>query len=582
MKLILCVLSVVVAAAGWFPSTSRGDSGLIGHWRLKGDCRDSSGLGNHGVNHGVDLEHGAFNGEGAYIEVPHSPSLNLGTGDFTISAWIYTPQNLDDIVGDVIDMYDPALRRGITLTVNSSAGGYLSQGTDRHVHFGIDNAKTTDFVDCGRPNLTSNYVSNSLTVFKGKLYAATTDAQDRKEWCHVYRYEGGRKWTDCGRVGQGRTTGVGPMIVHNGELYVATWTLDWTRNRNGNYDPGRVYRYLGGTQWEDCGQPSENTTLNSLASFKGKLYAGGGPQTWGVYVRGEDNRWSPSKIFPKRGPERCYPHAMCRHNGKLFVAYPTAYSFDGNAWNQVGDPVYAGKNPNLQTHSMTIYQGKLHAGTFPEAKVAAYQGGKSWQEVGRVGKDGSEVNSLVVYNGKLYGGSLPRAEVCRKDGGSDEWTSLKRFYAPEGWDPGEVVGAAREDYIAWCRATSLTVYDGKMFLSTGSCTSSILDAPADDIRGKVFSMEAGKVASYDDDLGPGWKHLAAVREAGLLKLYINGKLVAKSTPFDAAQYDLTTDQPLRIGFGQTEYFAGRMADVSMYKRAVGETELQELCARTPD
>jgi hypothetical protein len=39
---------------------------------------------------------------------------------------------------------------------------------------------------------------------------------------------------------------------------------------------------------------------------------------------------------------------------------------------------------------------------------------------------------------------------------------------------------------------------------------SVLDAPAD-VRGKVFSTEAGKNVSYDVDLGPGWKHIADVR-----------------------------------------------------------------------
>ena len=102
--------------------------------------------------------------------------------------------------------------------------------------------------------------------------------------------------------------------------------------------------------------------------------------------------------------------------------------------------------------------------------------------------------------------------------------------------------------------------------------------PAADVRGKVFSMEAGKVASYDDDLGPGWKHLVAMREGGTLKLFVDGKLVAKSSSFDPAKYDVSTDQPLRIGFGQTEYFAGKMADVRLYNRALTGDEIQKLCS----
>ena len=82
-----------------------------------------------------------------------------------------------------------------------------------------------------------------------------------------------------------------------------------------------------------------------------------------------------------------------------------------------------------------------------------------------------------------------------------------------------------------------------------------------DVLGKVFSMEAGKCASYDHDLGPGWKHIASVREGGWLKLYVDGTMVAKSSPFNPADYDVSTDQPLRIGLGQTDYFSGKISEV---------------------
>ena len=560
-------------------ATNGAESGLVGHWKLRGDCRDSSGQGNHGVNHGVDLVNGAFDGEQAYIEVPASDSLQLGKGDFAICAWIYTEKELDDIVGDVIDMYDPAARRGITLSINSSAGGYQSQGTDRHVHFGIDNARTTDWQDCGHPNPASNYVFNSLTVYDGNLYAATSGGKDEKDWRHVYRFDGKQHWIDCGQVGDGKVEGVGPLIVHNGALYAVTTTIDWTRKES--RDPGRVYRYLGGTQWEDCGQPSENRSLNCIASYKGKLYVGGGPETYGVFVSDGGSVWQPSKVFESRDlPRGIFPHAMCRHNGKLFVAYPGAYAFDGNTWTFVGETLPSDQTWFLQTHSMTLFQGKLHAGTWPESKVSFYEVGENWQVMGRVGAEGTEVNSLVVYNGKLYGGAIPYAEVCRYDG-EFEWTSLRRFYSPAGWRPGPPGKMSKKDVCEASRVTSMTVFNGKLFASIGSSTSSILDAPAD-VRGKVFSIEAGKVASYDNDLGPGWKHISAVRSGGLLKLYIDGKLAAKSSTFDPAEYDLTTDRPLRIGFGETEYFAGKMADVRLYKVALDDKQIQELSSKKPD
>jgi hypothetical protein len=574
---------VVGALCAWCSSPTYGaDPGLVGHWKLQGDCRDYSGQGNHGVNHGVDLESGAFDGKSAYVEIPNSKSLQLGTGDFAICGWFYTDERLDDIVGDVIDMYDPALRRGITLAINSSAGGYQAPGTDRQIHFGIDNARHSDWEDCGYPSPSSNYVSNSLTVYKGKLYAATSGGTDEKDWRHVYRYEGGQKWFDCGQVGEGKIEGVGPLIVHNGDLYAVTTTIDWTRVDD-TYDAGRVYRYLGGSQWKDCGQPCADTrTLNCVASYRGKLYVGGGANTFGVFVYEGDSQWKPSKVFTSRkAPDGCFPHAMCRHNGRLFVAYPGAHAFDGNEWTFAGETHAPDQRWFLQTHAMGIFQGKLLAGTWPEGKVSAYQGGETWTDLGRVGADGTEVQALVVYNGKLYGGSLPRAEVCRYDGTS-EWTSLKRFYSPEGWEPGAPGSLTREQVNVMGRLTSLTVHGGRLFASIGSCTSSVLDAPERGVRGKVYSMEAGKVASYGDDLGPGWKHLVAMREGGRLKLFVDGRLVAKSSPFEPGDYDVSTNQPLRIGFGQTEYFAGKMADVRLYNTALSEPMIQSLSSARPE
>jgi Concanavalin A-like lectin/glucanases superfamily len=566
------------AAAG---AASRQEQGLVGYWKLQGDCRDYSGNGNDGVNHGVNLDSGAFDGISAYIEVPNSASLKLGTSDFSLCAWISTEKELDDVVGDVVDIYNPSLRRGVTLSINSSGSGYQGQGSDRHVCFGIDNARVSGWQHCGRISQTSRYISNSMLVYKGKLYAAITDAKNEKDWCHVFRYEGKRKWKDCGRVGTGRTTGVGPLVVHNGGLYAVTWTYDWTRVKAGQYDAGRVYR-AGGTKWIDCGQPSDNRTLNSAVSYKGKLYVGGGPETWGVFVQESENRWKASNVFSKQGPRRCFPHAMCRYNGKLFTSYPCAYAFDGNDWTYAGLPGLLDTTPSLQTHSFTVYQGELCAGTWPEAKVARYLGGEDWQEFGRVGEDGTEVNALVVYNGKLYGGSIPRAEVCRYDG-APRWTSLRRFYSPDGWQPGLPAKATTKEVNEWSRVTTLTVHEGKLFAGIGSCTSAVADTPADpaDVLGTVFSMEAGKCVSYDEDLGHGWKHLAAIRQRGLLKLYVDGKRVAKSSSFEPSEYDVSTDQPLRIGFGQTDYFAGKISEVRIYKKALTAAKIQELFSKKP-
>ncbi len=89
-------------------------------------------------------------------------------------------------------------------------------------------------------------------------------------------------------------------------------------------------------------------------------------------------------------------------------------------------------------------------------------------------------------------------------------------------------------------------------------------------------MQAGQCVSYDKDLGAGWRHLTAVRQGGELRLYVNGRLATKSAAFNAADYDLTVKQPLKIGFGEQDYFTGRIREVRLYQRVLAEREIAAL------
>lgn len=83
-----------------------------------------------------------------------------------------------------------------------------------------------------------------------------------------------------------------------------------------------------------------------------------------------------------------------------------------------------------------------------------------------------------------------RGEVSRYD---DEagWTSLHKFFSPPGWEPGPPTAPVREEINNWTRVTSLTVYQGLLFASIGSCTSSVKDAPAG-VRQRLLA-EGGRV-----------------------------------------------------------------------------------------
>ena len=72
-KRVLASTVVVLFAGG--PVVS--EEGLVGHWKLDGDAKDSSGRCNHGIRHGADLaapDWAVFDGLADYIEVPDAES----------------------------------------------------------------------------------------------------------------------------------------------------------------------------------------------------------------------------------------------------------------------------------------------------------------------------------------------------------------------------------------------------------------------------------------------------------------------------------------------------------------------------
>jgi hypothetical protein len=546
------------------------ERGLVGHWKLQGDAKDSSGNGNHATNHNVNLTTSEFNGRDSYLEVPNSKSLQFGKGDFAISAWVNTKQELTDVLGDIATKFDPATRKGFNFTISTSNSGYNSVCNDRHLFFGIDSGTEGKWIDCGHPNEKSN-ISDSLTVFNGELYAGTCDGPAETDWAHVYKYKGGKEWEDCGRLGDGKIRGVLAMLVHNGELYAATTNAHPSSpEEQATYDKGRVYKYLGGTKWEEIGKPGNCHRINAMASFRGKLYVSGGINRKNpgfVYEYQGDKKWRSTGEF------NGLPHTLTVHNDRLYAAYPLGevYSFDGDKWTSLGNPLGNEKDCS-QLHAMGVYQGELYVGSWPLGKMSVWRDGK-WIDLGRLG-DSTEIVGVTTYNGSLYIGTIPRAEVFRFDG-KERWTSVGRLFNPPGFEP-VPVGTKNDPQgvIDWSRASSIAVFDGKLFSSTATCYRTKLEKPLpNEIRGKVFSYSTGAAAEFDKDFGAGWQHVVAARDAGKLKIYLNGKQVAAS---DAGDFDVSNDQPLKIGFGPQSHFFGNMRDVRVYNRALSGDELQTL------
>lgn len=521
------------------------DDGLVAHWKLVTDAKDSAG-NHHATNHGVQFKDGSahFDGIDAWLEVP-AGSIEFGTSDFSIAAWIHTEQELDDVLGDVASCYDPKTRKGFNLSLMNYAGVTSAQSNWRNVLFGIDDMQVdSKWTDCGRPG--TNQQVKSLVVFEGDLYAAVWEPGEG-EAGHVYRYGDGKQWIDCGSPDKANAlTG---MAVYNGKLYVGSElysgggsSLPLSPNTNHG---GRVYRYEGHTRWTDVGKVADVRSISGLASYKGKLYAGTGttgawrdtPRTRGMYRYDGVETWTSCGC-----PGTRIVH-LSVYNGDLYgLSYDDGGFFlyeGGKNWKQLG-PV----PDTTQVYSTAVYEGRIHAGTWPTGSVFRYEGPQEWINTGRLGEE-REVMGMAVYNGKLYAGTLPLADVYRYDG-QDKWVSTGQLDTTPN--------------VRYRRAWVTAVYDGKLFCGV---------LPS----GHVLSLEAGKCVTYDRALPAGWHHLAAVKSGDQLKLYIDGKHAAASTKFDSTKFDLDSGKPLKIGFGQHDYFNGKMKDVRIYSRALSSREV---------
>jgi hypothetical protein len=419
-------------------------------------------------------------------------------------------------------------------------------------------------VDCGRPS-PGNTLISTLIVYKGQLYTGIADALNPAEACHVFRYAGEQKWVDCGRVGNDlKTPSIYSVVVHQGQLYAGTGVWDWEKAWASNSGPTHVYCYAGGTKWTDCGQFGAGYRVMSLASFNGKLYAS---DDKGCLFRHDgDKVWTECgrlvaqqkimSMMPYRG--KLYGGAnvsIHRHEGSDTLT--TVGEFDVKMISQV--------------HTLEVYRGNLFAGTWPEGKTVRYEADNRWADCGNVGIDTvsqkvNEINDLTVYNGKLYAGVIPKGEVWRYEGGK-QWTRVKQLVQNPYW--------SATNLPSWNRVPCLTVFQGRLFAGTSTCHGRAEAAPKTDV-GKVFSWEAGKSVSYDDDIGTGWNHVVAVKAGHQLKLFLNGKLAGTSPSFDASRFQLSNDKPLLIGFGGRNYFSGFMKDLRIYNRALDRSEVKLL------
>ncbi|MBS0210820.1 MAG: LamG domain-containing protein [Planctomycetes bacterium] len=485
--------------------------------------------------------------------IPAQTAPTLGTGDFSIAAWARADAT-DRVTGDLISQYDAQKRRGFHLTLKCNPGVTASQANWRHLQFGIDDDKPGPWRDCGRPG--KALLAFSLAAHNGALYAGTCEP-DAGESGRVYRYEGGDRWTSLGALDG--SNAVKALAVYEGALYAGTGKYRVA----GSHLPespntklgGRVFRHEGGTNWVDCGQLPDTEAVGGLVVFQGRLYASSLYKPPGFFRYEGGSRWTrlPDAIGPayktgEMGPRRVV--SLTVHDGFLYAtSYDggRVYRYDGKTWTdcgQIGD--------NSQTYAFANYDGHLHVATWNSGRVFRFEDVGRWTDIGRLGGE-LEVMGMMVHNGRFVAGTLPLAQVYAYDG-AGKWSLWQRLdLTPD---------------VEYRRAWTMAEHAGEVFCST---------LPS----GKVWAARQGRQVSWDHTLPTGWHHVAAIKTANRLTLYVDGKQVAENADLDTSAWNLDSSAPLRLGSGINGPFNGQLVDLQIHQRAITPSEIKALAANQP-
>lgn len=426
LSVVLCLAD---ASLGAEPPPVELQRGLIAHWPLDGDGRDLAPrqrkLELRGVTFVADPLRGAqrkvaqFDGREAYGELPAAISPRFGRGDFSLSLWVQSPRIADDLPGDLVSQYDPRQQRGLQLTLKTNAGVTFNQANQRHLQFSIDNKRQSQWIDCGRPG--KALLAFAMAVHEGELFAGTCEP-GKDESGRVYRYGGGETWVDCGAPDASNAvtsfaTWGGQLYAGVGKYRVAGSALAESENTNLG---GKVYRYDGEKRWTNCGQLPQAESVGGLVVFRGKLYASSLYKPAGFFRYEGDKTWTDCGV-----PDGKRVEALGVYNGHLYAtSYDggRVYRFDGQAWTDCGQ-----LGENTQTYAFAVYEGRLYVGTWNSGRVYRFEDVGRWTDVGRLGEE-LEVMGMLVHNGRLVAGTLPLADVYEYRAG-EPWKKLTQLDA---------------------------------------------------------------------------------------------------------------------------------------------------------
>jgi hypothetical protein len=448
---------------------------------------------------------------------------DLGDSDFAVGVSFETETTGTQDLGDLVSLWNAETRHGFTLGLRNNTGVTSSQPNWRQLQFGVDAGTDPVWRDEGRTG--SAILGFSMAVHNAELYVGTCEVGDDAVG-KVHRYVAPGQWTPLKRLDGSNS--VTALATYRGQLYAATGKYrlggsSLPESTNATLG-GRVFRLKDDGDWELVGELPNTEAVAGLVVFGGRLYASSLYRPAGFFRYEGGAQWTSIPTSESRRVE-----SMAVHDGALYAgSYDSGsvYRFDGTSWQDLG-LVAEGIT---QTYSFATYQNSLHVSTWPAGKVFRLDSGDKWADCGQLGTE-QEVMAMLVHNGVFYAGTLPMGQVYRYTGGTD-WTLLKRIdETPD---------------VRFRRVWTMASYRGRLFATT---------LPS----GKVWSMSAGSLVTHDRELGDGWHDVVAQRKGGVLRLFVDGRLVTES---DAQPLQLRTNGvPLRIGDGPRGTFAGKVKNV---------------------
>lgn len=242
--------------------------------------------------------------------------------------------------------------------------------------------------------------------------------------CFIRNNLSGQYWSTLG-TGVGWNyyySSVNSLASHNGELYAGG-----NFSTAGSVSVNNIAKW-NGTTWSDVGNGIEGTVY-SLLEFNGELYAGGWFQTAGGATANNIAKWNGSNWINIGSSECNLIKSLAVYNGELYAA--GHFNFPGYPGYPYGSPI-------------------------------AKWNGTNWSAFGPQSVDYTiSIECMAVYNGELYaagsyyqigGGGVPEFYRISKWNGSD-WITVLTIPATYTLD------GALGDIL------SMTVYNGELYAS---------------------------------------------------------------------------------------------------------------------